>query len=256
MGGGGGGNNSSMIMMMIMMQEMQRQREEQARQIAADNLKRTQGYEKTNAQRYQTLIADQNKKMSGLYDDYNKNIDEILKIDPTYTANKKLTYNPYAVDSSIDFTYDDADPSKASQDVVDKNISSIDDFYGKLDKQSFEDYNAFKKTLDQSNTWLAAAKQKQDILGRNLPGAPPEGWGGGGGMVSGNAGADANNQSSAMVDALGNVALNTANTDQAKSAGTGFLSDPASAQTSNLSGVFKDSVAAPSAKKNTSGYMF
>lgn len=190
MGGGGGDNGSSMMMMMLMMQQMQQQAEAQRRQIAADNLKRTQGYEKTNAQRYQTLIDDQNKKMSGLYDQYNKNIDDILAIDPTYNANAKLTYNPYAVDKSVDFTYDDPNPSSASQDTVDSNISKIDDLYGKLDKQSFDDYTNFKKTVDQSGTWLNAAKQKQDILGRNLPGVAVTPWGGGGGQVSGGAGAD------------------------------------------------------------------
>jgi hypothetical protein len=190
MGGGGGDGGSSAMMMALVMQQMQQQAEAQRQQIAADNLKRTQGYEKTNAGRYQTLVDEQNKKMSGLYDQYNTNIDEILKVDPTYTANTKKTWTPYTVDSSIDFTYDDANPAGASQDTVDGNISKIDDFYGKLDKQSFDDYTNFKKTVDQSGTWLNAANQKKDILGRNMPGVAVTPWGGGGGMVSGGAGAD------------------------------------------------------------------
>ncbi len=176
MGGGGGDNSSSMMMAVAMQQQMQQQAEQQRREFEAQQAQMRKQYADNSRNRYNTLLTQQNRKLQEQYDAYNKNIDETVAIDPEFTAGKKLDFSQFDYEAPQGF------------DAMD--VNSVDNLYGQLDSKSFDDYNAFKKQVDQSNVWLNAAKQKKDILGRNMPGTPVASWGGGGGMVGGGAGAD------------------------------------------------------------------
>jgi hypothetical protein len=176
MGGGGGDSGSSAMMMAVLMQQMQQQAEAQRRQFEQQQASMNKQYADNSRNRYNTLLKQQNTKIGDLYTTYNKNIDDTLAIDPTFDAGKKLDFTQFDYETPQGF------------DGMDAN--SVDKLYGELDSKSFDDYNNFKKQVDQSNVWLNAANQKKDILGRNMPGVAVAPWGGGGGMVSGGAGAD------------------------------------------------------------------
>ena len=181
MGSGGGGGDNGMMMMMMMMQ-MQQQMEEQRRQQAAQMLAASQKAEGQNYQRYQDQIAAQNKKVGGQWDLYNANMDKILKLNPGYNANKRYTFNGYTINPEY--------KKSMSQSEADNNTDLLNKWYSDLDRQSLDDYNMAKSQYDASKTWLADVQAQKDSEGRVLGNAPPGTWGAGGGMVSGGAGAD------------------------------------------------------------------
>lgn len=250
MGGGGGGDNGMGMMMMIAAQQnAQRQAEEQARRLAAEQAAREKQYADNSRGRYNTLLTKQNKTLGDMYASYNKNIDDIMAIDPEFTAGKKLDFANYDYETPGNFGAAD--------------VNTVDNWYSQLDAKSFDDQTAFKKTLDQSNVWLNAAKQKQDILGRNLPGTPVGAWGGGGQQVSGGAGADSLDPNAAIAgNAIGDPTANQgvyniaggASAAQTPGAGTGFLADDSSKSSSNLAGMFGNAVTSGTPKKTSSSY--
>ena len=181
-GGGGGGGGMQMMMMMLMMQQMEEQKRQQEAQMRAQQLAASQKAENQNYQRYQDQLTAQNKKVGDQWDLYNANMDKILKLNPGYNAHKRYTFNPYTINPEY--------RKSTTQQEADANTDLLNKWYSDVDRQSLDDYNMAKSQYDASKTWLADVQAQKDAEGRILGNAPPGTWGAGGGMVSGGAGAD------------------------------------------------------------------
>jgi hypothetical protein len=254
MGGGGGSDNSMMMMMMAIQQ--QQQMEQQRREAAQQAFEASQRGENQNYQRYQDLITSSNKKVGDQWNLYNDNIGKIKKINPNYNAHTEFAFNPYQTNSAYRKSTDKA--------TADSNQDLLNNWYGSLDKQSLDDYNMAKSQYDQSKNWLSDTEAQQNALTTKLPGVLPGSWGAGGGNVSGEAGADAQNKDTTAaadgagmnVGADGNAFAGFGGTGApaAQTAGTGFIQDNARSSPQNsLASVFSN---ATGGAKKTSGAFF
>ncbi len=184
MGSGGGGDSMGQMMMTMMMmmkaeedkRRMQQEQEQQAFQAA-------QRGENQNFQRYNDLLSKSNKDVGGAWDNYNSTIDKILKINPNWNTAQKYQFNPYTVNPDF--------KRSTNRQEADENADALNRWYADTDKRALDDLNMAKQQSEAANKWLADVKANQDAGDRVLPGAPPGTWGAGGGMVSGGAGADA-----------------------------------------------------------------
>jgi len=267
MGSGGGGGDGGMMMMMMMMQ-MQQQQEEMRRQQAQQMFAASQKAENQNYQRYQDQITNQNKKVGDQWGLYNDNIDKILKLDPTYKTNQRYTFNPYGTNAAY--------KKSRNQEEADANTDYLNQWYSDLDKQSLEDYNMAKSKYEASKTWLADVQAKKDADARTLANAPPGTWGAGGGMVSGEAGADSLGNSGMNIGAAGanddiyNIAGGPTSAGASSSgglagssvgmggglSGSGFLDDSGSSigdSGGSLAGVFGQAIGGGMGQNNKQG---
>jgi hypothetical protein len=200
MGSGGGGGDNGLMMVMMMMQQ-QAQMEEQKRQAAAAALASSQRAENQNYTRYTDNIAAQNKKVSDQWNLYNSNIDAIKKLQPTYNAHERYTFNPYTVNGQYQRSSDQAS-ADANTDLLNKWVSN-------LDSQAFNDYSQAQSQYNASKEWLAAAQAQKDQAGAADPGALPGTYGGGNSLVSGGAGAQPNTKSANTVGGAGKTDVYT-----------------------------------------------
>lgn len=269
-GGGGGGGGMQMMMMMLMMQQMEEQKRQQEAQMRAQQLAASQKAENQNYQRYQDQITAQNKKVGGQWDLYNANMDKILKLNPGYNANKRYTFNGYTVNPEY--------KKSMSQSEADNNTDLLNKWYSDLDRQSLDDYNMAKSQYDASKTWLADVQAQKDSEGRVLGNAPAGTWGAGGGMVSGGAGADAEQDPSGGAAGM-NIGAGGANPDIYNIAGgpssagasssgglagssvgmggglsgSGFLSDSGGGPSSSLAGMMGQAIGGGMGQNNKQG---
>jgi len=247
MGSGGGGDNGmQMMMMMLMQQQQQQQMEEQRKAADRQAFQAAQRGEDQNYQRYQDLLTTQNKKVGDQWDLYNQNIDKIMKINPQYTAHQRYAFNPYSVNSAYRKS---TDLNSANQ-----NQDLLNQWYSGADRQALDDYNMAKSQYDASKNWLSDAQSTADAANRGLPAGPPGTWGAGGGMVSGEAGADANKTASqAIGDASGMAGVFSglsSGTEGAPSAQMGMIGEKNPQQDNSLAGAFLGDTAS---KKTGSG---
>ena len=267
-GGGGGGGGMQMMMMMLMMQQMEEQKRQQEAQMRAQQLAASQKAENQNYQRYQDQLTNQNKKVGDQWDLYNANMDKILKLNPGYNAHKRYTFNPYTINPEY--------RKSTTQQEADANTDLLNKWYSDVDRQSLDDYNMAKSQYDASKTWLADVQAQKDAEGRVLGNAPPGTWGAGGGMVSGGAGADSQQDPNAAagmnVGEMGaanpdvyNIAGGPTSAGASSSggqsgsnvgmggglSGSGFLGDAGgSEQSSPLAGMFGQAIGMGSGPKN------
>jgi hypothetical protein len=215
------------MMMMMMAIQQQQQMEAQRREAAQQAFEASQRGENQNYQRYQDLITSSNKKVGDQWNLFNDNIRKIKKVNPNYNAHSEFAFNPYQTNSAYRKSTDKA--------TADSNQDLLNTWYGSLDKQALDDYNMAKSQYDQSKNWLSDAEAQQNSLTTKLPGVLPGSWGAGGGNVSGEAGADAQNKNPADLTKTGMDIGADANafagfgggSPAAQTSGTGFIQDNA-----------------------------